>query len=100
MGVALSDHSAIMLLSKRRHRARHGTPSPQFPQSHTCDDLNRSHSVLLGLVRQHGPMHDIADGIDAWHAGAEVVVDGHPPTGIDLDAHVLQAEALEVGAAA
>ncbi len=29
----------------------------------------------LGLMRQHRPAHDIADGIDARHIGGEMFVD-------------------------
>ena len=65
----------------------------------TCDNLNGGDTVLLCLVRQHGPMDDVPDGIDAGDAGPEVVVDGHAPSGIDFDPRLLEAKALQEGSA-
>ena len=50
-------------------------------------------------MRQHGPVNHVADGIDAGNAGAEMVVNGNPSSGVDLDAHLFKAKALQEGSA-
>lgn len=40
----------------------------------TCNDLHSGYPILLSLVRQHGAMDDVTDGIDVGHCGTEVAV--------------------------
>ncbi len=37
-----------------------------------CNDLRDGYAFVLGLVREHGARDDVADGIDALHAGGKM----------------------------
>ena len=64
------------------------------------EGLDAGHTVLARLVREHGPVDHVADGIDAGHRGLEVAVDGNAAALGHLHADLVQAEALHEGAAA
>jgi hypothetical protein len=63
----------------------------------TGDDLGYRDAFVLGLVRQHRPGDDIANGVDAWHIGAVLVI-SLDFTAVGLDAKNIQAQAIRVGA--
>ena len=44
------------------------------------DDFGDGNAFVLGLMRQHRPAHDIADGVDARHVGSEMLVDDDAAT--------------------
>ena len=56
-------------------------------------------ALVLGLVGEHRPAHDVADRVDARHVGGEMLVDDDLPA-LHRDAERLEAEALRVGAPA
>ncbi len=64
------------------------------------DDFRARDAFVLGLVRQHRPRDDVADRIDALHAGREMRVDLDAAAIVERDAGFLQAEAIGVGHAA
>lgn len=55
-------------------------------------------TFLFGLVRQHGTLDDVTNGVDVGHGGAEVVVNGHATSFVELDADLLQAQVVGEGA--
>ena len=64
------------------------------------DHLGHRHALVLGLMRQHRAVDDVADGVDVVDAAAEVIVGDHPTRFIEGDAHVLKAETLGQGTSA
>ena len=51
---------------------------------------------MVGLVGQCGTVHDVADGIDAWHIGAVPFV--HIDfAALSADAEFLEAKVVDVG---
>ncbi len=63
------------------------------------EELGDGHALLLGLVREHGPADDVADGVDPLDGGPEAVVDGDAPGLVAADAERLEAEAFGAGPA-
>ena len=57
-------------------------------------------AFVLGLVRQHRPGDDVADGVDAGDVGLEMRIDDDAAAIVALDADRFEAEALGVGHAA
>ena len=55
---------------------------------HACDPF------LLGLVRQHRPSNDVANGVDAFHVRAEMFVDFDPLPFVKLDADFLRTDSF------
>ena len=64
------------------------------------DDLGGGDPFFLGLVREHRPGDHVADGVDAWRAGLEALVDLDAALPVQRDAHAVEAEAFRVGPAA
>src|SRR5690606_35021909 len=52
--------------------------------------------LLLALVRQHGPAHHVADGIEIGQAGGAMAVHFDEAAGIALEPHAFGAEAVGV----
>merc|ERR1719180_265905 len=71
-------------------------------------DVNRTpnHSfaadncLVLGLVREHGALDDVADGVDVGVDGLEAGVDGYPASVVPLDTNILQSQVVCVGTTA
>ena len=63
------------------------------------DVLDTGHPFVLRLVRQHGPGNHIADGVDPFGRGAEMLVDTEEPASIGLQAHRFETQVLGVGPA-
>ena len=63
------------------------------------EDFGQRHALVLGLVGEHRPAHDVADRVDGRHVGGEMAVDRHLAA-LHRDAERLQPEPLRVGAAA
>ena len=63
------------------------------------DDLRADGAFVLRLVRQHRPAHDIANGVYALCARAEMLVDFDPALGVRLNTDAFEAEAARVGPA-
>ena len=61
------------------------------------DPLGHGRAVLLGLVGEHRAGDDIADGPDAGHGGAQVVVDLDALLLVELHAGLLEAEVFRDG---
>src|SRR5262249_43031037 len=60
--------------------------------------LGKGDAVLLGLVRQHGAVDQVADGVHARHVGLEVLIDVYlAGLLVDDGAGFLQAQAGDVG---
>src|SRR6185437_5073971 len=59
--------------------------------------LDQGHAFLGGLVRQHRPGDDVADGIDAFDIGGEAAIDGDAPLVVDGDADRLEPEPFGIG---
>eukprot|EP00964_Phaeocystis_antarctica_P094229 scaffold60977_cov69-Phaeocystis_antarctica.AAC.2 len=59
--------------------------------------LDDGDALLLGLVRQHGAAHHVANGEDARHVGGEVVIHLDHAARAHLDADVLEAQSLSEG---
>jgi hypothetical protein len=55
----------------------------------TSNDLDSGNAILLGLVGKHGAGDAIANGVDAGHAGTEVIVDLNATAGVELHANLL-----------
>src|SRR5690606_24480167 len=64
------------------------------------DDLGADAAFVLGLVSQHRAADHVADGVDAGHARAELVVDVDAAALVELHASLLQSESLGVRTAA
>src|SRR5581483_11917471 len=64
------------------------------------DDLRTRHAFVLGLVCEHRTGDDVADGVDAFHAGGEVWIDLHAAAIVERDASFLAPETIGVGHAA
>ena len=63
------------------------------------ENFGHRDAFVLGLMRQHGAAHHIADGVNAGHIGGEMVVDDHLAA-LHRHAEGLQAEAFGEGAPA
>ena len=61
--------------------------------------LNSSDALLLGLVREHGPIDDVTDSVHIGLCGAEVAVNLNAAGAVTLDAKCLQTQAIRVRAA-
>ena len=61
------------------------------------DDLRAGDAFVLGLVRQHGTGDDVADRVNALHAGRKMRIDLDPAAIVERDPGFLQPEALGVG---
>ncbi len=55
------------------------------------DDLGDGDTFVLGLVREHRAAHEVADGVDAFDIGPEVLVDDHPACFVERDAGSFEA---------
>src|SRR4051812_16033554 len=62
--------------------------------------LDGDDALVGGLVGERGAAHEVADRVHALYAGAERAVDVDQAAVVELDAGLLEAEALDVGAAA
>merc|ERR1719151_455825 len=51
----------------------------------------------VGLLRQHGALDDVADGVDVGEDCLESGVDGHPAPVVPLNPHLLQSQVVCVG---
>ena len=60
------------------------------------EDFGDRDALVLGLVGEHRPAHDVADRVDARHIGREMVVDDDLAA-LHRDAERLEAEPLRVG---
>jgi len=58
--------------------------------------FRRRDTFLFHLVREHRSESDVADTLDVWHAGVELVLDHDAPPRIDLDTNVIEVEAFDV----
>ena len=56
------------------------------------DRLDAHDALVLGLVRKHRALDDVADGVNVWHIRLESVVGGDAASLVDLDTNVLQAQ--------
>ena len=63
------------------------------------EDFGQRHPLVLGLVRQHRPAHDVADRVDGRYVGGEMIVDDHLAA-FGGDAERLQPQTLRAGTAA
>ena len=59
----------------------------------SSDDLRNGDTFVFGLVREHRPAHDVANGVDAGHARRELRVDRHTAA-IKRDAEFLESQSL------
>mmetsp|Transcript_4127 Transcript_4127/g.12888 ORF Transcript_4127/g.12888 Transcript_4127/m.12888 type:complete len:200 (+) Transcript_4127:710-1309(+) len=64
------------------------------------DILHAGNAVLLGLVRQHGALDQVADGKHARRRRLELAVHLHAAARVHLHAHLLQPKPLGIGGAA
>src|SRR5690625_395508 len=60
------------------------------------EDLCQSDAVLLGLVRQHGPLDHVPYGVNALHVRGVTVIDLHAAAFVGLDTHVVESQPLGV----
>ena len=58
------------------------------------DLFDAGDAFLLGLVRQHRPGNDVADGVDAFDVGAKMFVHLDPPLFVELDADFFRADSF------
>ena len=66
----------------------------------TCNDLHRRYPVILRLVRQHGSVDAVTNGVDVGHAGLERVrVHLHAAPVIQLHPNSVQLQPLDIWAA-
>lgn len=56
------------------------------------DRLHAHNALVLGLVRQHGALNAVTNGVDVGHIRLELVVGGDATSVVGLDAHVLQTQ--------
>ena len=61
------------------------------------EDLDRSDTLLLGLVCQHGSESSISDTLDSLDTGVELVVNDDPSLVVHLDTNILEPEVLGDG---
>ncbi len=80
-------------LGGRIGAARHGRV--QVVRLQAGDVLQAVNALVAGLVRQPGRPGHVADGVQARHAGGEVLI-GHDVGLLDLHAEGLQAHVLDV----
>ena len=64
------------------------------------DVLHCGDTLLLGLVREHGPECHVANALDALHARVELVVDHDAALVVELDTDLVETEPLGVWPAA
>jgi hypothetical protein len=62
----------------------------------TRDKLRRRNALILGLVRQHRPGGDVANGIDARDARLEIMADFNLSAFVESDARLVEAETFSV----
>ncbi len=60
------------------------------------EDFGDRDALVLGLVGEHRPAHDIADRIDARNIGGEMIVDDDAAA-IERDAERLEPQAFRIG---
>ncbi|KUP94357.1 hypothetical protein TRIHO_06760 [Tritonibacter horizontis] len=61
------------------------------------DHLGDGHAFVFGLMGQHRPLDDVADGVDALDVGGPVAVGGDLAAFGHLDPQRIKAEALRIG---
>ena len=63
----------------------------------TGEDFRHRNAFIFGLVREHRPRDDVADGKDALHIRLEMLVDDNALLLVKLDAGLREAEPVRVG---
>ncbi len=64
-----------------------------------ADVLDGGNTLFFGLVREHRSEGDVTDALDVLHGRVELVVDYDAALVVELDADLLEVEALGVGSA-
>lgn len=60
------------------------------------DRLHAHDTLVFGLVRQHGSLDAVTNGINVRHVRLELVIGGDASSVVRLDAHVLESELVRV----
>ena len=75
--------------------ARNGAFVERMNVFDTGNLLNADHPLMFCLVRQHGGTSHIADGINAWHVCAAILID-HNAAAVGFHTQSLQTKILNI----